>query len=200
MKRFLSIIALIIFITFTLTGCQAGDQGSEAQPAETEETTEAETDTEDLLLTENEVKSFIEAHPVFYKITKEKMEELEKAGESKNVFQALRGSKEYEEYVKDVNKALDKYGFNIQSFSNAYQKVMSAYFYMQTQKGREQSKENMKKMLENPNIPKEQKKEIQKSLDDLEEAEESEEVKAIKKNWEIVKKYKEEIENLDKFQ
>lgn len=196
MKRFISLLILLFCISFALTGCKGSKEASQAEKASADTKTEEEAETtkiEELSLTEKEVKSFIEAYPVFMKIAKEVNEEFKGLSDSKSLLKGIKAGKEYEE---KVNRALKEYGFTMEGFIATYGKIMGTFFYMKSAEFREKTRENMKEMLKNPAIPEEQKKEIKENLEEMEEEEESDEIKGYKKNWEIVKKYQDKIEEL----
>jgi hypothetical protein len=189
MKRFMFLSVLLLLASFLATGCGKGEE--KAGETSTEKRIEKKEEVESLYLTEKEVKAFIKAFPVFAEITRKKGEEVEPLTEREDLVSGVRFAGALKEYQEEIDAALKDYGFTLESFSAVHVKIMGAFVYGQMQGATEE----MKKLLDNPNIPEEQKEEIRKSL---KETEESEEAKASKKNWEIVKKYKSEIENLFK--
>jgi len=193
MKRFVSLLVLLLLVSFTITGCKGDKKAKEAGETSTEKKIEEKVDAEDLLLTEKEVKAFLEALPVFVKITKQKEKEVRPLAEKENLLNEMRIVGEFKEYKEEIDEALKEYGFTLESFASAYGKVMSAFVYGQMDKALEGAGESVKKMLDNPLIPEAEKEEIRKSL---KETEESEEMKACKENWKIVKKYEGEIKEI----
>jgi hypothetical protein len=193
MKRFMLVPLVLLSVVFLTTGC--GGKGDETSgETSSEKNIEKQEEVENLYLTEKEVKAFIKAYPVFVKITEKKKEDIEPLADKEDLISGMKITSEFNEYAEEIDAALKDYGFTLESFSAAYGKIMAAYAYGQMAGA---AGEMMKKMLENPNVPEEQKEEIRKSM---KEAEESEEMQASKANWEIVKKYQEEIENLLKEQ
>jgi len=188
MKRFMFLSVLLLLGSFVLTGCK-GDKKADETSAEKK--IEAKEEAENLLLTEKEVKAFIKAFPVFVEITKQKEKEIGPLADKEDLLSGMKFAGELKEYKEEIDAALKDYGFTLESFGAAYAKVMGAFFYGQMGG----ANEAMKKLLDNPNVPEEQKEEIRKNL---KETEETKEMKALKENWEIVKKYKGEIENLFK--
>ena len=190
MKRFMCLLLLLLLVGFTITGCK-GDK--KAKESEKKSKIEEKTEAENLFLTEKEVKAFIKAFPVFVEITKQKEKEVKPLAEKENLLNEMKLVGEFKEYKEEVDGALKKYGFTLESFAATYGKVMGAFVYGQMDEALGGSGEGMKKMLDNPLIPEAEKEEIRKSL---KEAEESEEMKACKENWKIVKKHEGKIKNL----
>lgn len=188
MKKCMLLFVMFLVVSFLQTGCSKGEE--KADKTSTEKKMENKEEEENLYLTEKEVKGFIKAFPVFVEITKQKEEDIEPLADKDDFASGMRLTTEFMKYKDEIDAALKEYGFTLESFSAAYGKIMAAYAYGQMAGA---TGEMMKKMLDNPNIPEEQKEEIRKSL---KESEESEEMQASKKNWEIVKEYKSEIENL----
>lgn len=188
MKRFAFLSVLFLIICFLPTCC-----GKEEEKAAEEKKIEKK-EVENLYSTEKEVESFIKAFPVFVEITKKKEKDIEPLADKDDFASGMRLTGEFKEYKEEIDAALKDYGFTLESFGAAYGRIMAAYAYGQMAGATE---EMMKKMLDNPNVPEEQKEELRKSI---KEAEESEEMQATKKNWAIVEKYKGEIEELFKEQ
>jgi hypothetical protein len=188
MKRFILVSLSLLLVGFLTTGCGKGEE--KATETSTEKKVKEEEKTEDLYLTEKEVIAFTSAYPVFVEITKKKEKDIEPLADKEDLLSSMKYSGELKEYKDEMDAALKEYGFTLESFGAAYGKIMAAYAYGQMQGA---TGEMMKKMLDNPDVPDERKEEIRKSI---KEAEESEEMKACKENWEIVKKHKEELENL----
>ena len=188
MKRFMFLLVLVLMGGFVLTGCK-GDK--KAEETRHEEKIEGKEEIENLYLTEKEVKAFIKAFPVFVEITKKKEKEIGPLADKDDLVSGMKFAGELKEYKEEIDAALKDYGLTLESFGAAYAKVMSSFFYGQMGGASEQ----MKKLLDNPNITEEQKEEIRKNI---KETEESEEMKVMKANWEIVKEYKSEIEELFK--
>ena len=189
MKRFMFVFVLFLLVGFLAAGCKGKEKAGKS--GETGAVKKAEEQAEDLLLTEKEVTNFIDAYPVFVEITRKKEKEIEPLTDKENLLSGMQFAEEFKEYAEEIEAALRKYGFTLESFGAAYAKVMGAFFYGQMRG----AGGAMEKLLDNPDIPEEQKEEIRKSL---EETEESEEMKATKENWELVKKHKSEIEELFK--
>ena len=190
MKRFMFLFVLVVIVCFLSSGCGKGEE--KAGEASAKKQIESKEKAEDLLLTEKEVTSFIDAYPVFVEITRKKEKEIEPLADKENLLNGVRFAEEFKEYGEELESALGKYGFTLESFGAAFGKIMGAIVYGQMEST---TGEMMKKMLDNPNVPEEQKEEIRKNL---KETEESAEMKAMKANWEIVKEYKDEIEELFK--
>ncbi len=193
MKKFIFLVALPLFVCFAETGCKKGAKESPGAQKSSEEKTEEKTKAKDLSLTEKEVKSFVNALPAFIEFAKSKEKEITAMVEKEKSISGLEVANEYIEYKEEIDKVLGKYGFNLESFSSTYAKVMSTFAYGQMDKAIGAGGENMKKMLDNPMIPEKEKEEIRKNL---KEYEESEEMKACKGNWEIVEKYEDEIKEI----
>jgi type III secretory pathway component EscV len=188
MRKFMYLSVLFLLVGFLATGCKGKGKGEKTGVASTEKKVEEQA--ENLLLTEKEVTAFIEAYPVFVEITKKKEKEIEPLTDKENLVSGMQFAKEFEEYAEEIESALGKYGFTLESFGATHNKIMGAIVYSQMESA---TGEMMKKMLDNPNVPEEQKEEIRKNL---KETEESEEIKAAKENWKIVEKYRSEIESL----
>lgn len=188
MKRFMFVFVLFLLVGFLAAGCKGKEKAGKS--GETGAGGKPEKQTEDLLLTEKELTNFIDAYPVFIEITKQKEKEVKPLAGNKNPLRGVQFVEEFKEHVEEIEAALGKYDFTLESFGATYNKVLGAIVYSQMESA---TGEMMKKMLDNPNVPEEQKEEIKKSL---KETEESEEMKATKENWEIVKKHKSEIEEL----
>ncbi len=191
MKRFILLASVLLLVSFLTTGCggkgeeKSGETSSEKKIEETEEA-------ENLYLTEQEVKAFIKAYPEFVKIIENIKEDFEPLADKEDLGSGMRLASEFKEKKEEIDAALKDYGFTLESFSATHVKIMTAYAYKQMAGA---TGEIMKKMLENPNVPEEQKEKIRKNM---KEAEESEEMKANKSNLEIVEKYQEELESLFK--
>ncbi len=185
---FLSVLFLLV--GFLATGCSKGEEKTGETNAEKK--MEKKEEDENLYLIEKEVKAFIKAYPVFVEITKKKEKDIEPLADNDDLVSGMKITAEFEEYKNEIDAALKEYGFTLESFGAAYGKIMAAYAYGQMAGAAE---DMMKKMLNDPNVPEEQKEELRKSI---KETEESEEMQASKKNWEIVKGYKSEIESLFK--
>ncbi|MEO0292797.1 MAG: hypothetical protein ABIN61_01065 [candidate division WOR-3 bacterium] len=199
MKRFIFLSVVLFLSVFASIGCGKKKEKTKG----TEETRIYEkkgqkAETKDLLLTEKEVELFIKACPTFIEICKrhgKKIENWAEAGD-KNLFADMRILEEWREYKDEIDRELKGYGFTFESFFETYSKIISSFFYGQMGQSMGMVREEMKKMLENPNIPEEQKQEIRESLKNLEKEEETEETKALRKNWEVVKKYEKEIKKI----
>lgn len=190
MKRVVFLSVLFLIVCFLQSGCGKGEE--KAGETSAEKKIEKKEEAEDLLLTEKEVIAFIDAYPVFVEITKKKEKEIEPLTDKENLLSGMQFAEEFREYAEEIEGALAKYGFTLESFGATHNKIMSAIVYNQMEAA---TGEMMKKMLDNPNVPEEQKEEMRKNL---KETEESEERKACKENWKIVEKYRSEIENLFK--
>jgi type III secretory pathway component EscV len=193
MKKFMSLLLLLLVVSFTMTGCKREKKAKEAGKTSAEQKIEEKTEAEDLLLTEKEVKAFLKAFPVFVEITRQKEKEVKPLTEKEDLMSGVKLVGEFREYKEELDGALKEYGFTYESFALTYGKVRSTVAYRQMEKVFEETGEGMKKMLDNPLIPESEKGEIRKSLEEAKESEESEEMKACKENWKIVKKYEEEI-------
>jgi hypothetical protein len=179
MKKFMLVPVALLLVCFMTACCGKGEEKVQEK-------------IENPYLTENDITAFTNAYPVFVEITKKKEAEIGPLAGREDLIGNMKATGEIKEYKAEIDAALKKYGFTLESFSVTHAKIMAAYAYGQMA---ETSGNVMKKMLENPNLSEEQKEEIRKNM---QEAEESEEMKATKKNWEIVKKNKTELENLFK--
>ena len=184
MRRFMFLFVLLLIVGSFATCCKKEKEASVEKKIESKE--------ENLYLMEKDVEAFIEAFPVFVEITKQKEKEVEPLSGKEDFISGMRLAGEFKEYKEEIDGALKKYGFKLESFAAAYGKILAAYSYGQMAGT---TSELMERMLDNPNVPEEKKEEIRKGL---KEAEESPEIQASKKNWKIVKEYKDEIENLFK--
>jgi len=193
MRKFMFVPVLLLLVGFLMTGCKGEKSAGAKEEASAEKKVEKASEEENPKLTEKELLAFMKAFPVFVDITRKKGKEIEPLAEKDNLLSGMKMAGELEEYAEEVDKALKDYGFTLESFSAAHVKVMSAFAYGKLSEAMDKSKEQMKQMLNNPNMPEEQKEEIRKGLEDLEE---SEEIKANKENWEIVKKHEEELTKL----
>ena len=199
MKRFIILFTVLFLISSLFVGCRrAAESPVEEVTRKTEGKTEF-SDTDDVLLTEKEVKAFIKAHPVFVEVAKKEGEKFE--GIDKNVFKALKGGRQAVKSVKKINKALKPYGFDMESFMVTYGKIMGTVAYKMGLEAKKLAKGNIKSMkdlLDNPNIPEDQKESIRESIEELEKEDDSEEAKAYRKNIPILEKYKVDLEMLFK--
>jgi len=196
MKQFKSLVVLLFLLSFAITSCKGDKKTKEAGETSAEQKIEGKTESEDVLLTEKEVKAFLEAFPIFIKFVNQKEQEVERLPDSKNVLRAMKTGHTFMKYKEELDKALKAYGFTIESFVLTQAKVMGTFAYMQLDEARKASKENMQEMLNNPNIPEAQKNEIKNELKELEESEETKEIADYKENCKIVTKYQDEIESL----
>lgn len=196
MRRFVFVPVLLLLVIFLVTGCKGEKSAGAKEEVGTEKKIEEASEKVDLKLTEKELIAFMKAYPVFVDITKKKGEEVKPLTEKDNLLSGMRMAGELKEYKDEVDKALKDYGFTFESFSAAYGKVMGAVFYGTLSEGMKQSSAEMKKMLDNPDIPEESKEAIRESLKEMEETEETEEMKANKENWKIVEKHKEELKKI----
>jgi len=189
MKRFMSVGLMILLVVFLTAGC--GGKGEEKTgDTSSKKKIEKQEEAENLYLTEKKVKAFIKAYPSFVEITEKTKEDIDPLSGKKDLISGIRITSEFKEYKEEIDAALKDYGFTLETFGAAYGKIMAAYAYGQMAGT---AGEMMKEMLDNPDVPEEQKEEIRKSM---KEAEESEEMQVSKANWEIVKKYQEELESL----
>lgn len=184
MKRFTFLFVLLLIVGSLATCCK--------KETSAEKKIEKKKEAKNLSLAEKEVKAFIDAYPVFVEITRQKEKEVEPLSGKEDFMSGMRLAGEFKEYKKEIDGALEQYGFTLESFAATYGKILAAYSYGQMAGT---TSELMERMLDNPTVPEEKKEEIRKSL---KEAKESPEIQASKKNWEIVKEYKDEIENLFK--
>lgn len=196
MRKFMFVPVLLLLAVFLSTGCK-GEQSSEGkEETSTEKKTDKVWKEVNLKLTEKELMAFMKAYPVFVDITKKKGKEIEPLAEKENLMSGMKMAGELKEYKEEIDKALKDYGFTFESFYETYGKVMGAVFYGTMNEVMEQSTAEMKKMLDNPDIPEESKAEIRESLKEMQETDESEEAKANKENWNVVKKHKEELQKM----
>lgn len=195
MKRLTWILVILLLASFLLVNCRRGDSPAGGIGKKITEKLEFD-DTDELELTENEVKAFIKAFPAFKKAAEEEGEKLESISK-KGPVGAVTGGRQYVKSAKKLNKVLKPYGFSMESFLQTFGKVMASYGYKMTLETQKLAKENigeMKKMLDNPMLSEEDKDEIRESIKELEEMEDSEEAKAYKKNLKILEKYDDELQ------
>jgi type III secretory pathway component EscV len=191
MRKFTFLALLLLLGSFLLTGCKGKESTAEGgEETSTEKQVEKASEEENPLLTEKEVVAFIEAFPVFVKITKKAEKEIDPLSDKKNLVSGMRVAGKFQQYAEELDAGLKDYGFTFETFSATYAKVMAAFAFGQMNEAMESSKVQMKQMLDNPNIPEEQKEEIREGLKEMEE---SEEMKAAKENWKIVEKHKDEL-------
>lgn len=190
MKRFTFFIVFFLIFSFLLVGC-GGGQDSPADEPSSKEDVKTE-DAEDLLLTEKEVKSYLKAAPAYVKVMKELSEKYEGIN-TKNV---MRGAVAAKKALREINSTLKPYGFTMESFFAVQAKVLGTYGYMMGLEAKKQTLPQLKEMLNNPNIPEEQKEEIKESIKEMEEVEDTEESKVYRKNMKIVKEYKGKLDDL----
>ena len=199
MKRLVILFTVLFLISALFVGCRrAAESPAEEVTGRTEGKGEF-SDTDDVLLTEKEVKAFIKAHPVFTEVAKKEGEKFE--GMDKSVFKALKGGRQAAKFVEKINKVLKPYGFDMESFMVTYGKIMGTFSYQMGLEAKKLAKGNIKSMkdlLDNPNIPEDQKESIRESIEELEKEDDSEEAKAYKKNVAILEKYKVDLEELFK--
>ncbi|MCK4396865.1 hypothetical protein KAW96_09785 [candidate division WOR-3 bacterium] len=199
MKKFALLFVFLLLVSFIFVDCRrGGDSPIPGVGKKIGKKLEFD-DTDDILLTEKEVKAFIKAYPVF-KATMEKEGEKFK-GADKNILRAMRSGRQVVKYVKRINKVLKPYGFDMESFMKTFIKVQTSHAYMLMggmDKLMEENIKRMKETLKDPNMPDEVKEEIRESIKEMEEQMESEEAKANKKNAEILEKYKDDLEELFK--
>ncbi|MEO0293946.1 MAG: hypothetical protein ABIN61_06985 [candidate division WOR-3 bacterium] len=188
MKFFKYLLLLSLLFSFEVISCRKNTQKEESFTFIEKE------EFKDLLLNEKEVKSFIKAFPVAKRIMKEKEESLEDLFSNKTIL--LKISNLEKNLLKELDKALRKYGFTGESFFKTSYKILGCFTYMQIEESQKENIKNMEKLLDNPNISKRQKAEIEKDLKELKGLEETDEMKAHKENWKILGKYKEEISKL----
>lgn len=198
MKKFALLFVFLLLVSFIFVDCKRG--GDSPIPGIGKKIgKKLEFDnTDDLLVTENEVKSFVKAHPVFMETAKKEGEKLEGLA-GKNVLKAMKGGRQAIKSVNKINKALEPYGFTIETYMKTYGKIFGTYAYMMGLEAKKLAKGNiksMKAMLDNPNIPEEQKEDIRESIKELEKEDDSEEAKAYEKNIKIIDKYKDDLDNL----
>jgi hypothetical protein len=197
MRKFMFLLVLLLLGSFAITGCKKGaKKAEEARKTGTEQKIEEKVKAEDLLLTEKEVQSFLKACPVFLEISKKYGKEVEGLTEKKNVMTDMRVLHEYAEYKEEYDAALKEYGYTLESFAATFGKIMGTFAFGEASKAMGGAGESMKKILDNPLVPKESKEEVKKNLAELEEYQKTEEGKAFKENWTIVEKYEDEIKAL----
>ncbi len=196
MKQFKSLVVLFFLLSFAITSCKGDKKTKGAGETSAEQKIEGETESEDILLTEKEVKAFLEAFPVFTEFVNQKEQEVERLPDSKNVLTAMKTGHAFMKYKEELDKILKAYGFTTESFVSTHVKVMGTFAYMQLDEARKAAKENMQEMLNNPNISEAQKNEIKNELKELEKSEETKEIADYKENCKIVTKYQDEIKRL----
>jgi len=198
MKKFALLFVLLLLVSGLFVDCRRGED-TPAPGIGKKIGRKLEFDNaDDMLLTDKEVKAFIKAYPDFMKIAEKEGEKLKGIG-GKDLLKAMKGGRQALKSVKKINKALKPHGFTIESYMKTYAKIFGTYGYMMMGETKKLAKGNIKSMkalLDNPNIPEEQKEEIREAIKELEKEDDSEEAKAYKKNIRIIKKYKEDLENL----
>ena len=199
MKRFVILFTVLFLISSLFVGCRrAAESPAEEVTGRTEGKVEF-SDTDDVLLTEKEVKAFVKAHPVFTEVAKKEGEKFE--GMDKNVFKALKSGRQAAKFVEKINKVLKPYGFDMESFMVTYGKIMGTVTYQMGLEMKKLGKGNiksMKDMLDNPNIPEDKKESIREAIEELEKGDDSEEAKAYEKNIAILEKCKVDLKELFK--
>ena len=197
MKRLTWILVILLLSSFLLVNCKRGDSPAGGIGKKVTEKLDFD-ETDELELTENETKAFIKAFPAFKEVAEKEGEKLG-ALSKKGIFGAMKGGKQALKSAKKLNKALKPYGFTMETFLQTFGKIMGTYGYTMALEAKKLGKDNinaMKKMLDNPMLSEEDKKEIKETIKELEKVDDSEEAKAYKKNIKILEKYKDEIDKL----
>lgn len=200
MKKFALLFVLLLLVSGLFVECRRGEETPAPGIGKKIGSKLKFDNTEELLITENEVKAFIKAYPDFIETAEKEGEKLKGIG-GKDLLKAMRGGRQALKSVKKINKVLKPHGFTIESYMKTYAKIFGTYGYMMGLEAKKLAKGNIKSMkalLDNPNIPEEQKEEIREAIKELEKEDDSEEAKAYKKNIRIIKKYKEDLEALFK--
>lgn len=200
MKKFALLFVLLLLVSGLFVECRRGEETPAPGIGKKIGSKLKFDNTEELLITENEVKAFIKAYPDFIETAEKEGEKLKGIG-GKDLLKAMRGGRQALKSVKKINKVLKPHGFTIESYMKTYAKIFGTYSYMMGLEAKKLAKGNIKSMkalLDNPNIPEEQKEEIREAIKELEKEDDSEEAKAYKKNIRIIKKYKEDLEALFK--
>ena len=197
MKRFAWILVILLVVSLLLVGCRRGDSPASGIGKKVTGKLEFD-DVDDLEQTDKEIKAFIKAFPVFKETAEKEGQKLD-ALSKKGLFGTMKGGKEALKVQKKFDKVLKPYGFTFEAFAMTLAKVMATYGYsmgLEAEKLAKDNIETMKKMLDNPMLSDEEKEEIRESIEELEKGEVSEEMKAFKKNAKVLKKYKDELEEL----
>lgn len=197
MKRLTWILVILLLSSVLLVNCRRGDSPAGGIGKKITEKLEFD-ETDELELTEKEVKAFIKAFPAFKEVAEKEGEKLEGLSK-KGVFGAMKGGKEALKSAEKINKVLKPYGFTMETFLQTFGKIMGTYGYTMALEAKKLAKDNveaMKKMLENPMVSDEEKEEIRESIEELEKEDDSEEAKAYKKNVKILEKYQDELEEV----
>jgi len=98
MKQFKSLVVLFFLLSFAITSCKGDKKTKGAGETSAEQKIEGETESEDILLTEKEVKAFLEAFPVFTEFVNQKEQEVERLPDSKNVLTAMKTGHAFMKY------------------------------------------------------------------------------------------------------
>lgn len=183
-------ILLVLLCVFFVNavGCKKEMETTEASTVKKNTEKVKFTDTGGLLLTEEEVRSFVEAVPAFKKV-------LKKEGfndTDKNIFIAFQSRNTSMINFDSINNALKPYGFDLEGFLSTYGKIKGTYNYMmklETNKTSRADIKRMKELLEKPYIDEEQKEQMKKLIKETEDEEKTEEAMVYRKNMLIVKKY-----------
>ncbi len=195
MKRLTWILVILLLSSFLLVNCRQGDSPAGGLGKKKTERLEFD-ESDELELTEKEVKAFIKAFPAFKEAAEKEGEKLESIS-AKGPLGAMKGGKEYLKSAEKLNKVLKPYGFTMESFLQTFGKVMATYGYSMSLEAKKLAKDNigaMKDMLDNPMLSDEEKEEIKESIAELEKEDDTEEAKAYKKNMKLLEKYDDELE------
>ncbi len=197
MRKVALILVILVLIPLALVNCRGkGDSPIPGVGKKIGEKLDFD-DTDDLVLTEKEVKAFIKAFPVFKETIEKEGEKLEDIG--KGLFKTMKGGREALKSMKKLNKVLKPYGFTMETFMKSYAKIFGTFGYMMGMEAKKLAMDNvgaMKKMLDNPALSAEEKKEIEESIKELEKGDDTEEARVYKKNMRILEKYKKELEDI----
>ena len=197
MKKSIILFIALLFFFPLFEGCKKGTKA----PAEEviRESVEPVVDTVDFLLTENEVRAFIKAYPVFIETINEKGRMFEEY--DKNLLKTTEKGEQVSESEEKLNKVLKPYGFDLKSFMVTYGKITEAYSHttmIDAQEIAERNIKEMKRLLEKPYISAEQKEEMRKIIKEIEKEKDIEKNQIYKKNTVIVQKHKDKLEKIFK--
>lgn len=148
------------------------------------------TDDGNLVLTDEEVRCFLDAIPTIRDLLEKQGVELKDGNSS--IFSVLQTSKKNPEDIKEIAQKLQSYGFDIGGFVLTYSKIIRTYNYtmgLQVNKSSKSDIRKMKDLVEKPYIDKKQKESMKKLIKEME----AEKTKVYRKNMLIIKKYTDEL-------
>ncbi|RKZ30287.1 hypothetical protein DRQ36_06075 [bacterium] len=181
MRRFVALLLVVLIAVFGIGCCGAVDEAKEVAKAAKEVADAATKFAEDMEklkdeegnfeLTQKRIDRFIEHYPVLMRIIEEKQDKVERA-ESES---SMVGITEFASLDKDLrNAGID----NAAEFYLTLIEVSAGIYYIIYEEQMESAKEEiakgieeMKKQLENPDVPEDQKEAIREAVKSMEESE-----------------------------